>query len=513
MSSNSSLTESLHEKTVVFGLKLWVVIGVAVGASLLGILLILLICLTIQSCIKRSRSRKPLNDRHMIQIPPPCKDIKEVDQFANDFVVHDGLLLTIQNEPEPVEPIDRGAVQLAQEEKLKQREENNLSGSFRITDGCEGIQVVSIDEQSSTHANVDSAPLAGLPEFSYLGWGHWFTLRDLELATNRFAKDNVIGEGGYGVVYRGRLSNGTPVAVKKILNNLGQAEREFRVEVEAIGHVRHKNLVRLLGYCVEGTQRMLVYEYVNNGNLESWLHGELSQYSSLTWLARMKILLGTAKALAYLHEAIEPKVVHRDIKSSNILIDDEFNAKISDFGLAKMLGAGKSHIATRVMGTFGYVAPEYANSGLLNEKSDVYSFGVVLLEAITGRDPIDYERPPNEVNLVDWLKMMVANRRSEEVVDPNLERRPSTKELKRALLTALRCIDLNAEKRPSMDQVVRMLDSNEPIPQEERRHRQNRTPESSETEPLRGNNNSGRSDAPEHEARPPRPKSRTFSSK
>lgn len=221
MSSNSSLTESLHEKTIVFGLKLWVVIGIAVGASLLGILLILLICLTIQSCIKRSR--KPLNDRPMTQIPPAYKDIKEVrtvDQFsANDFVVHDGLLLTIQNEPETIESVDRDA-QLAQEEKLKQREENNLSDSFRITDGCDGIQIVSIDEQSSTHATVDSAPLAGLPEFSYLGWGHWFTLRDLELATNRFAKDNVIGEGGYGVVYRGRLSNGTPVAVKKILNNL-----------------------------------------------------------------------------------------------------------------------------------------------------------------------------------------------------------------------------------------------------------------------------------------------------
>jgi hypothetical protein len=222
MSSNSSLTESLHEKTIVFGLKLWVVIGIAVGASLLGILLILLICLTIQSCIKRSR--KPLNDRPIIQIPPAYKDIKEVgtvDQFsANDFVVHDGLLLTIQNEPEPVESVDRDAVQLAQEEKLKQREENNLSGSFRITDGCDVIQIVSAEEQSSTNATVDSAPLAGLPEFSYLGWGHWFTLRDLELATNRFAKDNVIGEGGYGVVYRGRLSNGTPVAVKKILNNL-----------------------------------------------------------------------------------------------------------------------------------------------------------------------------------------------------------------------------------------------------------------------------------------------------
>ncbi|PKI76445.1 hypothetical protein CRG98_003165 [Punica granatum] len=181
----------------------------------------------------------------------------------------------------------------------------------------------------------------------------------------------------------------------------------------------------------------------------------------------MKVLLGTAKALAYLHEAIEPKVVHRDIKSSNILIDDEFSAKISDFGLAKLLGAGKSHITTRVMGTFGYVAPEYANSGLLNEKSDVYSFGVVLLEAITGRDPVDYGRPAPEVNLVDWLKMMVGSRRSEEVVDPNIEKRPSTSALKRALLTALRCVDPDSEKRPKMGQVVRMLESEEyPIPRE-----------------------------------------------
>jgi serine/threonine protein kinase len=141
---------------------------------------------------------------------------------------------------------------------------------------------------------------------------------------------------------------------------------------------------------------MLVYEYVNNGNLEQWLHGAMSQHGSLTWEARIKILLGTAKALAYLHEAIEPKVVHRDIKSSNILIDDEFESKVSDFGLAKLLGAGKSHVTTRVR-TSGYVAPEYANTGLLNEKSDIYSFGVVLLEAITGRDPVDYGRPANEV--------------------------------------------------------------------------------------------------------------------
>ncbi|URD83938.1 STYKc [Musa troglodytarum] len=246
----------------------------------------------------------------------------------------------------------------------------------------------------------------------------------------------------------------------------GQAEREFRVEVEAIGHVRHKNLVRLLGYCVEGTQRMLVYEYVNNGNLEQWLHGAMGQKGSLTWDARMKIILGIAKALAYLHEAVEPKVVHRDIKSSNILVDEDFNAKVSDFGLAKLLGAGKSHIATQVMGTFGYVAPEYANTGLLNETSDIYSFGVLLFEVITGRDPVDYRRPPDEINLVEWLKWMIGNRRSEEVVDPRIVIRPSTKALKKALLTALRCVDPDSEKRPTMGRVVQMLEPHNPRPLE-----------------------------------------------
>ncbi|KAK4541049.1 hypothetical protein RGQ29_031802 [Quercus rubra] len=300
---------------------------------------------------------------------------------------------------------------------------------------------------------VTASPLIGLPEISHLGWGHWFTLRDLEFATNRFSPENVIGEVDMG----------------------GQAEKEFRVEVEAIGHVRHKNLVRLLGYCVEGVHRMLVYEYVNNGNLEQWLHGGMRQHGTLTWDARMKVILGTAKALAYLHEAIEPKVVHRDIKSSNILIDDEFNAKVSDFGLAKLLDSGESHITTRVMGTFGYVAPEYANTGMLNEKSDIYSFGVLLLEAVTGRDPVDYARPAHEVNLVEWLKMMVGTRRAEEVVDPNLEVKPTTRALKRALLVALRCVDPEADKRPKMSQVVRMLEADEYPLREDRRTRKSRT--------------------------------------
>lgn len=157
------------------------------------------------------------------------------------------------------------------------------------------------------------------------------------------------------------------------------------------------------------------------------------------------------------------------------MIDTDFNAKVSDFGLAKLLDSGESHITTRVMGTFGYVAPEYANSGLLNEKSDIYSYGVLVLEAVTGRDPVDYSRPANEVNLVEWLKVMVGTRRSEEVIDPKLEVKPTTRALKRALLVALRCIDPDPEKRPKMSQVVRMLEADEYPNREDRRNKKSRT--------------------------------------
>ncbi|KAL5163317.1 putative receptor-like protein kinase [Glycine soja] len=466
----SDLNSGLSKETSVFGLKAWELMGIIVGLFIIIILVVISICLTSRKKSRRVNGMLPLS--HMLSISDEIKEIR-VDQVSANNHPQNGAFVSLYDRFS-----DRDSEKVLIQTN-NNGENSSQSGSFvhlKKDDGSQsgeesGAKSVST-YWSSSHPITAPSPLCGLPEFSHLGWGHWFTLRDLELATNRFSKDNVIGEGGYGVVYQGQLINGSPVAVKKLLNNLGQAEKEFRVEVEAIGHVRHKNLVRLLGYCIEGTHRLLVYEYVNNGNLEQWLHGAMQQYGFLTWDARIKILLGTAKALAYLHEAIEPKVVHRDIKSSNILIDDDFNAKISDFGLAKLLGAGKSHITTRVMGTFGYVAPEYANSGLLNEKSDVYSFGVLLLEAITGRDPVDYNRPAAEVNLVDWLKMMVGNRRAEEVVDPNIETRPSTSSLKRALLTALRCVDPDSEKRPKMSQVVRMLESEEyPIPREDRRRR------------------------------------------
>lgn len=499
----SNLNEGMSKETAVFGLKVWELIGIIVVFLIVFILLSVTFYLTLRKKSRRAKESLPL-----CQIPKVSKEIKEVhvDQVSkNEFATRDGNFPTIQDKPTEKES-DGGLVSHGTW-KTKNGDNNGQSDSFHLVDKdyCgshsreEGSSAkFAVHHKSySSHPIVAPSPLTGLPEVSHLGWGHWFTLRDLELATNRFSKENILGEGGYSVVYRGQLINGAEVAIKKLLNNLGQAEKEFTVEVEAIGHVRHKHLVRLLGYCIEGTHRILVYEYVNNGNLEQWLHGAMQQHGYLTWEARMKVLLGTTKALAYLHENIEPKVVHRDIKSSNILIDDEFNTKVSDFGLAKLLGAGKSHISTRVMGTFGYVAPEYANTGLLNEKSDVYSFGVVLLEAITGRDPVDYGRPAQEVNLVDWLKMMVGSRRSEEVVDPNIGSRPSTRALKRALLTALRCVDPDSDKRPKMSQVVRMLESEEyPIPREDRRQRKVQAG-AAESESQRENYETDKSDNPD----------------
>ncbi|KAL0694577.1 hypothetical protein Bca4012_061757 [Brassica carinata] len=447
------------------GLKIWQATVISIALFIIAILSVLSFCLIWK---KKPRISKTLS-LPIIQTPPISKEIKEIriehvsgfDFQKKDINESDKLLLSLD---------------------MEKKRKNGVSSSPSGSGEEGGSMCVANMSSSSLYEMATPSPLSGLPE-SHLGWGHWFTLRDLEIATNSFSQENVIGEGGYGVVYRGELTNGTHVAVKKILNHLGQAEKEFRVEVDAIGHVRHKNLVRLLGYCIEGTHRILVYEYMNNGNLEEWLHGAMRQHGYLTWEARMKVLTCTSKALAYLHEAIEPKVVHRDIKSSNILLDDRFNAKVSDFGLAKLLGDGKSHVTTRVMGTFGYVAPEYANTGLLNEKSDVYSFGVLILEAITGRDPVDYARPASEVNLVEWLKMMVGSKRLEEVTDPNIAVKPATRALKRVLLTALRCIDPDSEKRPKMSQVVRMLESEEyPIPREDRRGRRGAQEENSDTD-------------------------------
>ncbi|XP_010530840.1 PREDICTED: probable receptor-like serine/threonine-protein kinase At4g34500 [Tarenaya hassleriana] len=355
-----------------------------------------------------------------------------------------------------------GSIPLVSKEILEIKTVGKILHSTDDDKGRTGNEIVVVSKGASGHGEGgDDVSVSGGGDVAaqVMGWGRWYSLKELEIATHGFADENRIGEGGYGVVYRGVFPDGSVAAVKNLLNNKGQAEKEFKVEVEAIGKVRHKNLVGLIGYCAEDSKRMLVYEYVDNGNLEQWLHGDVGPVSPLTWDIRMKIAIGTAKGLAYLHEGLEPKVVHRDVKSSNILLDRKWDPKVSDFGLAKLLGSEASYVTTRVMGTFGYVSPEYASTGMLNEWSDVYSFGVLLMEIITGRSPIDYSRPPGEMNLVEWFKGMVASRRGEEIIDPLMETPPPARALKRALLVCLRCIDLDASKRPKMGQIVHMLEA------------------------------------------------------
>ncbi|XP_059279353.1 probable serine/threonine-protein kinase At1g01540 [Lycium ferocissimum] len=441
------LNNELSKKTSILGLRLWVVLGICVIAAIVVFLFLISLWFTSKRNSKKtlsSVSAKKKNKKP--NIPNVSKEIQEIKIDPFKPLPENPKLLPGQDPnplPEPdsfEEETQRIHIEIGKGHKIAYPE--------RIGSGT-----------GSGHGSEQA--IIAVPEVSHLGWGHWYTLRELEIATNYFADENVIGEGGYGIVYRGVMEDNSRVAVKNLLNNRGQAEREFKVEVEAIGRVRHKNLVRLLGYCAEGAHRMLVYEYVDNGNLEQWIHGDVGPSSPLTWEIRMSIILGTAKGLTYLHEGLEPKVVHRDIKSSNILLDKQWNPKVSDFGLAKLLGAEKSYITTRVMGTFGYVAPEYASTGMLNERSDVYSFGILIMEIITGRNPVDYSRPAGEVTLVDWLKLMVSNRNTEGVLDPKLPEKPSSRTLKRVLLVALRCVDPNAQKRPKMGHVIHMLEADD----------------------------------------------------
>ncbi|XP_071711296.1 probable serine/threonine-protein kinase At1g01540 [Rutidosis leptorrhynchoides] len=457
--------DELTKKTSILGLKFYVVLGVCLGAAIVIIIFLLSLYFT----SKRKKSFK------MIKTLPQKPTIPTTtDEISQPRVG--------PTRPEPIET-----------EKIHKQEQNQVTepGSLAIVknhaseddgnlnlNGYDKVHRISYPGggggSSYGSGSGDQLSIISVqPEVSHLGWGHWYTLRELEIATNGFSDENVIGEGGYGIVYSGILTDNTMVAVKNLLNNRGQAEKEFKVEVEAIGRVRHKNLVRLLGYCAEGAQRILVYEYVNNGNLEQWLHGDVGPLSPLTWEIRMNIVLGTAKGLTYLHEGLEPKVVHRDIKSSNILLDRQWHPKVSDFGLAKLLQSEKSYVTTRVMGTFGYVAPEYASTGMLNERSDVYSFGILIMEIISGRNPVDYSRPPDEVNLVDWLKSMVTSRNAEGVLDPKLPEKPSSRALKRALLVALRCVDPSAQKRPKMGHVIHMLEADDfPFRDEHRGNRE-----------------------------------------
>lgn len=287
-----------------------------------------------------------------------------------------------------------------------------------------------------------------------------FPFRELATATRNFRADCLLGEGGFGRVYKGHLeSSNQTVAIKQLDRNGLQGNREFLVEVLMLSLLHHPNLVNLIGYCADGDQRLLVYEYMPLGSLEDHLHDISPGKKRLDWSTRMKIAAGAAKGLEYLHDKANPPVIYRDLKCSNILLGEGYHPKLSDFGLAKVGPVGENtHVSTRVMGTYGYCAPEYAMTGQLTLKSDVYSFGVVLLEIITGRKAIDNSKCAAEQNLVAWARPLFKDRRKfTQMADPMLQGQYPSRGIYQALAVAAMCVQEQANMRPVIADVVTAL--------------------------------------------------------
>ncbi|EOA37487.1 hypothetical protein CARUB_v10011641mg [Capsella rubella] len=285
-----------------------------------------------------------------------------------------------------------------------------------------------------------------------------FTLKQIRRATNNFDPENKIGEGGFGPVYKGVLADGMTIAVKQLSSKSKQGNREFVTEIGMISALQHPNLVKLYGCCIEGKELLLVYEYLENNSLARALFGTEKQKLHLDWSTRNKICLGIAKGLAYLHEESRLKIVHRDIKATNVLLDLSLNAKISDFGLAKLDEEENTHISTRIAGTIGYMAPEYAMRGYLTDKADVYSFGVVCLEIVSGKSNTNYRPKEEFIYLLDWAYVLQEQGSLLELVDPDLGTSFSKKEAMRMLNIALLCTNPSPTLRPPMSSVVRMLE-------------------------------------------------------
>ncbi|KAM7479510.1 hypothetical protein LguiA_027723 [Lonicera macranthoides] len=309
-----------------------------------------------------------------------------------------------------------------------------------------------------------------------------FSFLELKIATRNFRNDTVLGEGGFGKVYKGwldekansRNGSGSVIAVKKLNSESMQGFEEWQSEVNFLGRLSHPNLVKLLGYCWEDTELLLVYEFMQKGSLENHLFGRGSAVQPLPWELRIKVLIGAARGLAFLHTS-EKQVIYRDFKASNILLDGSYNAKISDFGLAKMgPSASQSHVTTRVMGTYGYAAPEYVATGHLYVKSDVYGFGVVMVEMLTGLRALDTNRPSGQHNLVDWVKPFLFDRRKlKTIMDSRLEGKYPSKAAGLVSQLALTCLGPEPKTRPSMRQVVDTLERLESVSERPKKPRVN----------------------------------------
>ncbi|KAH9779344.1 putative leucine-rich repeat receptor-like serine/threonine-protein kinase [Citrus sinensis] len=291
-----------------------------------------------------------------------------------------------------------------------------------------------------------------------------FTLKQIKAATNNFAPDNKIGEGGFGPVYKGLLADGTVIAVKQLSSKSKQGNREFINEIGMISALQHPNLVKLYGCCMEGNQLSLIYEYLENNSLARAMFGPEEHRLKLDWPTRRRICLGIARGLAYLHGESRIKIVHRDIKATNVLLDKDLNPKISDFGLAKLDEEDDTHISTRVAGTIGYMAPEYATRGHLTEKADVYSFGIVALEIVSGRSNVFSRTKEDKIYLLDWALVLKEQGNLMELVDTDLGSNFDKEQLMVMINVALLCASASPTNRPSMSSVLSMLECGVDVP-------------------------------------------------
>ncbi|KAF8049920.1 hypothetical protein N665_2089s0005 [Sinapis alba] len=288
----------------------------------------------------------------------------------------------------------------------------------------------------------------------HLGQLRKFTLRELLVATNNFSYKNLLGRGGFGKVYKGRLADGSLVAVKRLKEERCKGvELQFQTEVEMISMAVHRNLLRLRGFCMTPTERLLVYPYMANGSVASCLR-------ALDWAKRKHIALGAARGLAYLHDYCDHKIIHRDVKAANILLDEQFETVVGDFGLAKLMNYKDTHVISDVRGTIGHIAPEYLSTGKTSVKTDVFGYGVMLLELITGQKALDLARLANDDDnmLLNWVKEVLKEEKLESLVDAELEGNYVDKEVEELIEMVLLCTQSSSLNRPSMAEVVRMLE-------------------------------------------------------
>ncbi|XP_011039407.1 PREDICTED: probable LRR receptor-like serine/threonine-protein kinase At5g45780 isoform X2 [Populus euphratica] len=329
---------------------------------------------------------------------------------------------------------------------------------------CMGVlkpvnKTVSSEQASSHHWWVLSVAIVQQDYEFDIGHLKRFSFRELQIATSNFSPKNILGQGGYGVVYKGCLPNKTFIAVKRLKDPNFTGEVQFQTEVEMIGLALHRNLLNLYGFCMTPDERLLVYPYMPNGSVADRLRETCREKPSLDWNRRIHIALGAARGLLYLHEQCNPKIIHRDVKAANILLDEGFEAVVGDFGLAKLLDLRDSHVTTAVRGTVGHIAPEYLSTGQSSEKTDVFGFGILLLELITGQKALDAGNGQVQKRMIlDWVRTLNEEKRLEVLVDRDLKGCFDALELEKAVELALKCTQSHPSLRPKMSEVLKVLE-------------------------------------------------------